>query len=94
MRYDDPDGGTRHCVNSEIADLAIEVYERRDWGWARTGVLTSTGGAHFELGQPAAHPGLPDVGLALFGIAVAIALHWGIAASFWTGVACYVAARR
>ena len=25
-------------------------------------------------------------------LAVAIALHWGIAASFWTGVACYVAA--
>ena len=25
-------------------------------------------------------------------IAVAIALHWGIAAAFWTGVACYVAA--
>jgi predicted membrane-bound spermidine synthase len=25
-------------------------------------------------------------------VAVAIALHWGIAASFWTGVACYVAA--
>src|SRR5215203_3366045 len=25
-------------------------------------------------------------------IAVAIALHWGIAASFWTGVACYVTA--
>ena len=23
---------------------------------------------------------------------MAIALHWGIAASFWTGVACYVAA--
>jgi hypothetical protein len=25
-------------------------------------------------------------------IAVAISLHWGIAASFWTGVACYVVA--
>jgi predicted membrane-bound spermidine synthase len=25
-------------------------------------------------------------------VAVAIALHWGIAAAFWTGVACYVAA--
>jgi hypothetical protein len=24
--------------------------------------------------------------------AVAISLHWGIAASFWTGVACYVVA--
>jgi hypothetical protein len=46
-------------VNSEIADLAIEVYERRDWGWERTGILRSTGGAHFEVGQPAAHPGLP-----------------------------------
>lgn len=59
VRYDDPDGGTRHCVNSEIADLAIEVYERRDWGWERRGVLRSTGGAHFELGRPTAHPALP-----------------------------------
>jgi hypothetical protein len=25
-------------------------------------------------------------------LAVAIALHWGIAASFWTGVACYAMA--
>ena len=25
-------------------------------------------------------------------VAVAIALHWGIAASFWTGVACYAMA--
>ena len=25
-------------------------------------------------------------------VAVAISLHWGIAASFWTGVACYVMA--
>lgn len=52
MRYDDPDGGTRHCVNSEIADLAIEVYERHERGWRLVDTLRSIGAAHFELGAP------------------------------------------
>jgi hypothetical protein len=58
-RYADPDGGTRHCVNSEIADLAIGVYERWDRGWRHSATLASTGRAHFELGRPRAFPDLP-----------------------------------
>lgn len=50
VRYSDPDGGTRHCVNSEIADLSIEVHERHDAGWSHAATLASSGGAHFELG--------------------------------------------
>lgn len=59
VRYVDPDGGTRHCVNSEIADLVVEVHERRDWGWRHVARLASTGRAHFELGRPAPFAGLP-----------------------------------
>jgi len=60
-------------------------------------------GMAFPLGMRAATSRAPALGPWLWGIngatsvcasvvAVAIALHWGIAASFWTGVACYVAA--
>lgn len=56
VRYSDPDGGTRHCLNSEIADLALDVYERTDTGWRHATTLASTGGAHFELGRPEPFP--------------------------------------
>ncbi|MEX2147768.1 MAG: hypothetical protein WED01_12225 [Candidatus Rokuibacteriota bacterium] len=60
-------------------------------------------GMAFPLGMRAAAHRAPALAPWLWGIngatsvcasviAVAIALHWGIAASFWTGVACYVAA--
>jgi hypothetical protein len=60
-------------------------------------------GMAFPLGMRAAASRAPALGPWLWGIngatsvcasvvAVTIALHWGIAASFWTGVACYVAA--
>ena len=60
-------------------------------------------GMAFPLGMRAATSRAPALAPWLWGIngatsvcasvvAVAIALHWGIAASFWTGVACYVAA--
>ena len=60
-------------------------------------------GMAFPLGMRAAAHRAPELAPWLWGIngatsvcasviAVAIALHWGIAASFWTGVACYVAA--
>ena len=58
VRYADPDGGERHCVNSEIADLALEIYSRRGDGWRHETTLASTGTAHFELGrrEPFADP--------------------------------------
>lgn len=59
VRYADPDGGTRHCVNSEVADLAIDVYERSERGWAHAETLVSSGGAHFEVGGTEAVPELP-----------------------------------
>jgi hypothetical protein len=57
----------------------------------------------FPLGMQLAARRSPALGPWLWGIngatsvcasvlAVAIALHWGIAASFWSGVACYVVA--
>jgi hypothetical protein len=60
-------------------------------------------GMAFPLGMRTATSRAPALAPWLWGIngatsvcasvvAVAIALHWGIAASFWTGVACYVAA--
>jgi hypothetical protein len=60
-------------------------------------------GMAFPLGMQLAARRSPALGPWLWGIngatsvcasvlAVAIALHWGIAASFWSGVACYLAA--
>jgi predicted membrane-bound spermidine synthase len=60
-------------------------------------------GMAFPLGMRAATGRAPALTPWLWGIngatsvcasvvAVAIALHWGIAASFWTGVVCYVMA--
>lgn len=59
VRYDDPDGGARHCVNSEIADLAMELYERSGRTWRHRATLSSTGTAHLELGRPAPFTELP-----------------------------------
>lgn len=59
VRYDDPDGGERHCTNSEIADLMLEVYERTGRTWGRVATLESKGLAHFELGRPEPFPELP-----------------------------------
>ncbi|HVF52225.1 MAG TPA: hypothetical protein VNC78_01325 [Actinomycetota bacterium] len=51
IAYTDPDGSKRHCANSEIADMALEVYERSSDGWRHSGSLTSTGLAHLEFGR-------------------------------------------
>lgn len=59
VRYADPDGGGRHCVNSEIADVAMELYERSDRTWRHAATLTSAGAAHFELGRPSSWPEVP-----------------------------------
>ncbi|MFN2588968.1 MAG: hypothetical protein ABR613_12745 [Actinomycetota bacterium] len=59
VRYDDPDGGVRHCANSEIADLALEVYERVDGLWRHDASLTAMGSAHLEFGRPEPFPELP-----------------------------------
>jgi len=51
VEYADPDGAPRFCANSEIADLAIEIY-RKDGGlWRHDGSLTSLRNAHLEFGR-------------------------------------------
>ncbi|MDQ3981884.1 MAG: hypothetical protein M3271_04300, partial [Actinomycetota bacterium] len=59
VRYADPDGGERHCANSEIADLSIELYERAGRTWRPAASLVSKGAAHFELGRPTAFGAIP-----------------------------------
>jgi hypothetical protein len=59
VRYEDPDGSDRYCANSEIADLAIEVYKRSGGGWDAVGSLTAMRTAHLEFGRRAPWPDLP-----------------------------------
>lgn len=61
VRYADPDGGARHCVNSEIAEVALQISRRAGEGWRHAGTLTSNGLAHFELGRPERFAELPVV---------------------------------
>ena len=51
VRYEDPDGSERFCANSEIADMAIEVYKRGETGWRHHGSLTTLRNAHLEFGR-------------------------------------------
>jgi hypothetical protein len=59
LRYEDPDGSERYCANSEIADLAIEVYRRSASGWVTAGSLTALRTAHLEFGRREPWPQLP-----------------------------------
>lgn len=52
VEYADPDGSPRYCANSEIGDLAIEVYGRTSRGWRHRGSLTAMGSSHVEFGRP------------------------------------------
>jgi hypothetical protein len=51
VTYTDPDGSNRYCANSEIADLALEVFARSNGGWRHEASLTATGKAHLEFGR-------------------------------------------
>ena len=33
VTYEDPDGSKRHCANSDISDLFIHVFQRREGRW-------------------------------------------------------------
>jgi len=59
VEYADPDGSPRFCANSEIADLAIEIYRKENGRWRHHGSLTSLRDAHLEFGQPEPFPELP-----------------------------------
>jgi hypothetical protein len=51
LDYQDPDGSHRYCANSEIADLALEVYGKTGAGWRHHRSLTATGTSHLEFGR-------------------------------------------
>jgi hypothetical protein len=61
VEYADPDGSPRFCANSEIADLAIEVYARDGKEWRHDGSLTALRTAHLEFGRKAPFSELPVV---------------------------------
>lgn len=58
VEYADPDGMPRYCANSEIADLAIELYRKTGEGWRHHASLTSLGKAHLEFGRRQPFPEL------------------------------------
>lgn len=51
VEYADPDGTARFCANSEIGDLAIELFGRAGSGWRHRASLTALGNAHIEFGR-------------------------------------------
>lgn len=60
--YADPDATPRYCANSEIADLAIEIYRREGAAWRHHGSLTALRTAHLEFGR---REPFPELDLAL-----------------------------
>ena len=58
VEYADPDATPRFCANSEIADLAIELYRSTPTGWQHHVSLTSLGKAHLEFGRRQPFPEL------------------------------------
>lgn len=51
VEYRDPDGSPRFCANSELADIAIEIYAKDEGSWRHTGSLTAIRTAHLEFGR-------------------------------------------
>jgi hypothetical protein len=51
VTYEDPDGSSRYCANSEVADLAVSVSRRTPKGWVHDGELTALRKAHLEFGR-------------------------------------------
>jgi hypothetical protein len=59
VTYDDPDGSLRHCANSEIADLGLEIYRRHNRRWRHIRSLSALRTAHVEFGRPEPFEELP-----------------------------------
>ncbi|MDQ3987281.1 MAG: hypothetical protein M3280_12395 [Actinomycetota bacterium] len=49
--YVDPDGSKRYCANSEIADMALQLFRRVEGSWVLEDRLSSAGRAHVEFGR-------------------------------------------
>ena len=61
VTYHDPDGSERYCANSEIADLALHVFEKQSGSWMLHGSLNAAGSAHLEFGRMQPFSELPVV---------------------------------
>jgi hypothetical protein len=61
VTYTDPDGSLRYCANSEIADLAVELYKRDGSQWRHAKGLTALRTAHLEFGRREPFVELPIV---------------------------------
>lgn len=59
VAYSDPNGSARYCANSEVADLALEVYRREEGAWRHERSLTAVHTAHLEFGRREPFPELP-----------------------------------
>jgi hypothetical protein len=59
VSYADPNGGARHCANSEIGDLALEIYKSHGGRWRHDRSLTALRTAHVEFGRVDAFEELP-----------------------------------
>lgn len=51
VTYHDPDGSERYCANSEVADLALQIFSKKGREWVLDGMLNATGSAHLEFGR-------------------------------------------
>jgi tocopherol cyclase-like protein len=47
-RYEDPDGSSRYCHNSEVASSRVALFERRAGGFEEVALLESRGTTHAE----------------------------------------------
>jgi hypothetical protein len=59
VAYEDPDGSQRHCANSEIGDMGIELFRRERGTWRHIDSLTSLRSAHLEFGRKEAFIEVP-----------------------------------
>jgi len=51
VTYEDPDGSRRFCANSEIADMAIELFGKQQGNWRHIDSLMCLRSAHLEFGR-------------------------------------------
>lgn len=50
VTYTDPDGSNRYCCNSEVADMALQLFARNGRTWSLESGLVADGNAHLEFG--------------------------------------------
>jgi hypothetical protein len=59
VAYEDPDGSQRHCANSEIGDMGIELFRKERGMWRHIDSLTCLRSAHLEFGRKDAFVEVP-----------------------------------